>query len=79
MATMNVSLPDELKRYVETQVATGLYANVSDFMRTLIRDRKESLDRLDALIQEGLDGGWSGLSFDDAIEQARAEFRSRAS
>lgn len=72
MATMNVSLPDELKRYVEAQVATGNYANASDFVRDLIRSRKESLDRLDALIQDGLDSGWSELAFDEIIGEAKA-------
>ena len=37
MATMNVSLPDPLKRWVEDQVKGGQYANVSDYVRDLIR------------------------------------------
>ena len=68
---MNVSLPDELKRYVEAQVATGNYANASDFVRDLIRSRKDSLDRLDVLVQEGLESGWSELTFDEIVQEAR--------
>src|SRR3989339_571910 len=37
MATMNVSLPDPMREWVETQVKTGEYANTSDYIRDLIR------------------------------------------
>lgn len=78
MATMNISLPDELRAYVEAQVEAGLYANSSDFIRSAIREHKESLDRLDDLIQEGLDSGWSEQSFDEIIADARRQAKSRA-
>lgn len=78
MATMNISLPDEMRAYVEAQVESGLYANSSDFIRAAIREHKESLDRLDALIQEGLDSGWSDQSFDEIVADARRRGTSRA-
>lgn len=78
MATMNISLPEELRAYVEAQVASGLYANSSDFVRAAIREHKESLDRLDALVQEGLDSGLSDRSFDEIVANARERHRSRA-
>ncbi len=37
MATMNVSLPDPMKEWVEEQVGGGLYSNASDYVRDLIR------------------------------------------
>jgi putative addiction module CopG family antidote len=37
MATMNISLPDEMKAHVEAQVETGRFANSSDYIRDLIR------------------------------------------
>jgi putative addiction module CopG family antidote len=45
MATMNISLPDELRGVVEAQVETGLYANASDYVRALIRADQENRDR----------------------------------
>jgi len=75
---MNISLPEELRAYVEAQVASGLYANSSDFVRAAIREHKESLDRLDALVQEGLDSGLSDRSFDEIVANARERHRSRA-
>ena len=38
MQTMNISLPDLLKKFVDKQVASGRYSSVSDYIRDLIRD-----------------------------------------
>ena len=37
MATMNVSLPDPMREWVDAQVKGGEYANASDYIRDLIR------------------------------------------
>jgi len=37
MSTMNVSLPDELKSYVDEQVDDGAYGSTSEYVRDLIR------------------------------------------
>ena len=55
MATMNVSLPDEMKDWAENQTAEGRYANVSDYVRYLIRrdiKRTEGIARFQAMIDE---------------------------
>ncbi|WP_294533777.1 type II toxin-antitoxin system ParD family antitoxin [uncultured Rhodoblastus sp.] len=60
MATMNVSLPDPMKAWVERQAESGLYGNASDYIRDLIRkdqERKEALAVLQAAITEGLASG----------------------
>ncbi len=41
MASLNISLPDPLKAYVEEQVAKGDYGTPSEFIRSLIREDKE--------------------------------------
>ena len=64
MATMNISLPDEMKAHVEDWVATGEYANASDFVRALIRERMEAQTHLDALLQEGLESPLDPEPFD---------------
>jgi putative addiction module CopG family antidote len=38
---MNVSPPDLMKEWVETQTTTGRYANASDYVRHLIRKDQE--------------------------------------
>jgi antitoxin ParD1/3/4 len=68
-----------MRAYVETQVATGYFANSSDFIRHLIRfDREEGRGRLRELIAEGERSGVSDLSFDEIIQQAREQAKSRA-
>ncbi len=59
MATVNISLPDQMKSWIDENVQSGLYANASDYVRDLIRKdnvKKEALRR--ALI----DGENSGPS-----------------
>ena len=41
MSTMNVSLPDELKSYVDDQVGEGGYGSTSEYVRDLIRRDKD--------------------------------------
>jgi antitoxin ParD1/3/4 len=59
MQTMNISLPDPLKEFVDHQIAEGRYSSVSEYIRDLIRDdeKRKAEDRLEALLLEGLEGG----------------------
>ncbi len=74
MATMNISVPDPMKDWVQSQVNTGSYANTSDYVRDLIRQDQENRNKIQALqnaITEGLESGVSKMSFDEIIEEAR--------
>lgn len=73
MATMNVSLPDPMKDWVEAQAQTGRYANASDYVRDLIRKDQERADkvaRLQALITERIESG-AAEPFDPAAFKDR--------
>lgn len=68
MATMNISLPDRMKDWVEDRVRSGRYANSSDYMRALVRgdqDYRERLARLQAAVTEGLESGVSLRTLED--------------
>jgi antitoxin ParD1/3/4 len=41
MTSLNISLPEALKEYVEGQVATGDWGTPSEYVRELIRQDKE--------------------------------------
>jgi antitoxin ParD1/3/4 len=41
MASLNISLPDALKKYIEGQVASGDWGTPSEYVRELIRRDKE--------------------------------------
>lgn len=41
MTTLNVSLPDAMKAFIESQVQTGQYASASDYIRALVREAQK--------------------------------------
>lgn len=59
MPTLTISLPESLKQFIDTQLATKGYGNVSEYFRSLLRQaqRAEEEARLEALLLEGLAGG----------------------
>jgi antitoxin ParD1/3/4 len=59
MTSMNFSLPEPMRQWVEAQVAAGEYGNVSEYMRELIRrDQREKAQRkLEELLLAGLQSG----------------------
>lgn len=58
-ATMNISLPELLKKFVDGRVKRGGYSGVSDYVRELIRADQQSVaaEHLRGLIAEGLASG----------------------
>jgi antitoxin ParD1/3/4 len=77
MATMNISLPDKMKEWVEAQVATGKYANVSDFVRDILREKQSYEEKLASLrlkIKEGEESGESERSLDDIWDEISAKY-----
>lgn len=67
MQSMNISLPDPLKQFVELQIASGRYSSVSEYVRELIReDEKRRADqRLEALLLQGLETPASAWTQED--------------
>ena len=61
METMNIALPESMKRFVQERVTAGGYSSVSEYVRELIRadQRREIEERIDALLLEGMDSGQS--------------------
>jgi antitoxin ParD1/3/4 len=77
MATMNISLPDQMKSFVEEQTKDGRYSNSSDYVRDLIRrdqERRRAIAEIQALVDEGLASGPS-VPFD--LEEFVAEMKAR--
>ena len=76
MATMNVSLPDPMKDWVESQAKSGRYSNASDYVRDLIRrdqERAGKLAELQKLLTEGLESGVSDRTIDEVLKAARGQ------
>ncbi len=52
MSTMNISLPQSLKAFVDDQVGSRGYGTSSEYVRELIR-RDQDVQRMRALLLEG--------------------------
>jgi antitoxin ParD1/3/4 len=59
MATMNISLPDEMKAFVETQAAKEGFGTTSEYLRSVIRDvqKRQAKQVLEAKLREALESG----------------------
>ncbi|PHP64957.1 type II toxin-antitoxin system ParD family antitoxin [Zhengella mangrovi] len=77
MATMNVSLPDPMKDWVELRLKDGRFSNTSDYVRHLIRkdqEREAAIATLQQAIDEGLASG-EAKPFDFADFKGRMHAR----
>jgi antitoxin ParD1/3/4 len=56
MQSMNISLPDPLKQFVDGQIAQGRYSSASEYVRELIRadEKRKAEDLLEASLLDGL-------------------------
>ncbi len=80
MATMNISLPDQMKAWVEEQTKDGRYANSSDVIRDLIRREQikaEKIAHMQRLADEGRASGISTRTIDDIKADALARIAAR--
>jgi len=68
MTSLNISLPEPLKQYVEGQVASGDWGTPSEYIRELIRQDKER--RLHSLEQD-LIAAAKGPKIDLAVAEIR--------
>ena len=64
MQSMNISLPDPLKQFVDGQIALGRYSSVSEYVRELIRadEKRKAEEQLEAKLLEGLSSAESELT-----------------
>lgn len=87
MATMNISLPDPMRDYVQNRIDSGQYASVSDYVRDLIRrdqgaivDEERWLKELDVSIEASLQemNAGGGLDIDDVCDAIVADIQQAA-
>jgi antitoxin ParD1/3/4 len=59
MTTMNISLPDSMRAFIEQKIAQSGYSTASEYIRQLVREdqKRAAQERLEALLMEGLDSG----------------------
>lgn len=64
MQTMNISLPEPLKQFVDGQVAAGRYSSASEYVRELIRadEKRKAEEELEAKLMAGLNSAEGELT-----------------
>lgn len=82
MQSMNISLPESLKQFVDGQIAQGRYSSASEYMRELIRadERLKAEEQLEAKLLEGLnshEGELDSAEWGNIRQEALAILKSR--
>ncbi len=83
MQTMSISLPDQLKEFVDDQLGSGRYQSVSEYVGDLIRDdvKRREQGELETVVLEGLQSGEpTELTSQDWFEirdEAQRQFEAR--
>ena len=79
MTSMNVSLPESLRKFAEERAAKG-YGSVSEYFRELLRADKHRVaqERLERLLLEGLDSGDPLKVTPELWKSLKARVRERA-
>jgi antitoxin ParD1/3/4 len=67
MAIVNISLPDQMKQYIEERLSEGGYNTTSEYFRDLIREdqKRRVQERLETLMLRGLESPASEWTKDD--------------
>ena len=80
MTTLQISLNEDMNRFVEAEVRARGYETASDYFAMLLRDAFDAKhqNRLHALIQEGRDSGEPTSFTDQDFEAIQREVHARA-
>jgi len=59
MASLNISLSEPLREWIDAQIKRGRYGNASEYLRDLIRhdQERQAQDRLEGLLLAGMKSG----------------------
>ena len=80
MQTMNISLPDPMKQYVEQQVDAGGYSSASEYVRELVRadQKRRDKNQLEQLLMSSLKSGEAIEVTPEMLDEVRKRLRARA-
>jgi len=75
VATLNISLPDAMREWIDAQVAAGEYANASDYIRDLVRHDQRERDSIRLALIEGEKSGRSGRTVSEIARQTKRRLK----
>ena len=70
MSTMNISLPDDMKDWVDAQVRARGFMSASEFIRDLIRQQRAEIEALREKLVAGMESG-EGMPVDEVLAGLR--------
>ena len=79
MTTLNISLPESMREFIDQQIDQGGYSTASEYIRHLILQDQEKAEKkqIEKLLLEGLSSGEPVEITDDWWEQKRTELMER--
>jgi antitoxin ParD1/3/4 len=80
MQTMNISLPDPMKRFVEEKVSEGGYSSASEYVRELVRadQKRHAKEQLEQILLNAIHSGDPIEVTPAMVEDIRQRIRARS-
>lgn len=81
MERITITITEEMKGYIDSQINGGQYGNVSEYFRDLIRHQQETKAKelLEELLLEGIRSGESQPWTQETLKNLKAAVREHAS
>ena len=79
MQTMNISLPDPMKQFVEDQVTAGAYSSASEYVRELVRadQKRQAKEQLEQVLLSAINSGEPIEVTPEMINEVRQRLQAR--
>lgn len=76
---MTISLPEPMREFVESEVASGNYGSASELFRELVRERQKqkNQEHLERLLLEGLESGQAIEVTPEYLEKRRKTLKEK--
>jgi antitoxin ParD1/3/4 len=80
MQTMNISLPDPMKEYVEERVSAGAYSSASEYVRELVRadQKRHAKEQLEQILLKAINSGDPFEVTPGMLEDIKRKLRARS-
>lgn len=75
LATLSVSIPQELKNWIDKQVAAGQFNNASEFLCDLVQKTRDEREALKAALIEGENSGFSDKTIPEIIAERKKFYK----
>jgi antitoxin ParD1/3/4 len=75
VATLNISLPDAMREWIDAQVKAGEYANASDYIRDLVRHDQRDRDSVRLALIEGEKSGRSERTVSEIARRTKRRLK----